>query len=868
MANDLKKVGLIFNADGSTDFIKSMQLVNATLRENYQDFQLVQAQWDKSTTTSQKLTDKLNYLNDAYDSQKDKINVLRKGLEELESAENKDETAIMKKKTALTQAETTLQKYKNQVEETSKKIKLGTADLEDFAKKLDKVENVLTSAGKKLSIFSAAYVAGLGASAKSAIDFESAFAGVEKTVDATTEEMLALKSGIRSMAKEMPATTTEISAVAEAAGQLGIKTENILDFTKTMTNLGVATNLSSDQAATSLARIANITQMSQNNFDNLGSTIVALGNKLATTESEIVEMGLRLAGAGKQINLSEAQILSFAAALSSVGIEAEAGGSAFSKVMVNIESMVATNSKGLQDWAKVAGMSTKDFKKAWEEDAASALITFIEGLGQLDSKGGNAIVTLEELGITEVRMRDALLRASNAGDLFRQSLEIGNTAWEENNALTIEAEKRYATTESQMKILKNTLNDVGVTFGEIVLPYIQKFVEGLKDVFNWINNLDPNIQKMILVIGGLVASIGPLLIILGSLAGAISNMILLYTTYLAPMLAGIATGFSAIIIPALAIIAVITLIVFALKELWNTNEGFKNSVLAAIEGIKETFQIFWDSFLSPTIGFIIAAFEEIWETAIKPLWDNWIIFVDQIVSEMLKLWTSIKPIIDLILKFLGPVLAVVIAEISAVFAGMVTFVSGVLTTLLSFIGGIVSSIIKVIRGIIDFIVGVFTGDWSKAWQGLVTIFKGIFEGIASIVKAPLNIIISAINGLISGLNVFIRGVNKIQIPDWVPGVGGKNLNIGTIGTISYLAKGGDLLEGMAMVAEAGPELLMQQGNKTRVMPLSNGGGAIKNDLIDYKKIGQEFLWALSNSKFALDEDGFVKIVKDELYRVV
>ncbi|WP_105152678.1 phage tail tape measure protein, partial [Streptococcus suis] len=121
-----------------------------------------------------------------------------------------------------------------------------------------------------------------------------------------------LRAGIRNMAKEIPASTTEISAVAEAAGQLGIKTENVLDFTRVMIDMGQSTNLSAEEAANSMARLANITQMPQDKFDELGSTIVSLGNNFATTESEILEMGLRLAGTGNLVGLTEAQIMGLA----------------------------------------------------------------------------------------------------------------------------------------------------------------------------------------------------------------------------------------------------------------------------------------------------------------------------------------------------------------------------------------------------------------------------------------------------------------------------------------------------------------------------------------------------------------------------
>lgn len=323
------------------------------------------------------------------------------------------------------------------------------------------------------------------------IQFESAFAGVEKTVDATDAQLQEFRSGIRELSTEIPQTAADIASVAEAAGQLGIKNEYLLSFTETMSNLGVATNMSAEEAATSLARLANITQMPQENFDRLGSTIVALGNNLATTESEITDMGLRLAGAGKQVGMSEAQILGLAGAISSVGIEAEAGGSAVSTIMTRMQLSVEKGGDSLEQFANVAGMSADEFRQAFQQDAAQALVAFVTGLGTMESRGQSAIATLSDMEITEIRQRDALLRLAGAGDVLSESLGIATQAWDENNALTNEAEKRYQTLESQIQILKNNVDDFAISLydgirdpmAEVVTEAVG-YVERLHAAFN------------------------------------------------------------------------------------------------------------------------------------------------------------------------------------------------------------------------------------------------------------------------------------------------------------------------------------------------------------------------------------------------
>lgn len=376
---------------------------------------------------------------------------------------------------------------------------------------------VMTTAAAMAAAGTAVGVVG-GMAISAGSDFESAFAGVRKTVDATEEQFAELEDRLRDMAKNKPQTAVELAEIAEAAGQLGIHTENIAEFTDVMADLKVATNLG-DEGASQFAKFANIVDMSQEKFANLGSTVVALGNNMATTEADIVEMGMRLAGAGKQVGMSEGDIMGFAAALSSVGIEAEAGGSAMSKMMVNMQLAVETgadawaeidasmertghtreqaehavaeggkalnnfaasvgwNAKqlkasvkeaqdsagSLQDFADVANMTSEEFANAFKDNAAGALSAFISGLNDTERLGQSAIVTLDSMDIKEVRLRDTLLRAANASGLFSDALTLANNSFDENTALTKEAEQRYKTFESRLDMVKNRITDVGIS---------------------------------------------------------------------------------------------------------------------------------------------------------------------------------------------------------------------------------------------------------------------------------------------------------------------------------------------------------------------------------------------------------------------
>lgn len=387
------------------------------------------------------------------------------------------------------------------------------------------IERSARTLGSSLLVAGLAVSGFVGLTAKAAIDYETSWTGVLKTVNGTREQLQGLQVDLRDMSREIPTSANELNHIAESAGQLGIKTPQVASFTRTIADLGQTTNLASNEGATMLARFANITGLAQQAnpaWDRLGSTIVDLGNNFATTEREIVEMGLRLAGSGRIIGLSEAQTLGLATALSSVGIEAEAGGTALSRVMSEMANSVHTGGARLQAFAKIAGTTAEDFAKSFRENAAQALLSFIGGLNQIHESGGNAFAALESVEFGNIRVRDALLRAAGAQDLMKRALALSDRAWDSNNALTDEARKRYETTASKVQTLRNKINDLRTDLGQKLEPAMKSATSGLGAV---VDELDEASDGTKAVVVGLSSIVGYLSLTAGAALLALPRIV-------------------------------------------------------------------------------------------------------------------------------------------------------------------------------------------------------------------------------------------------------------------------------------------------------------------------------------------------------
>ena len=428
------------------------------------------------------------------------------------------EAALSGSKKAYTDAQATVKKATEQYEEYEKGLKAAeradeAQNLQNTGKRWKEVGEGIDTVTKPLQYAATALAAGGVASAKFAIDFEDSFAGVKKTVDATPEQLAKIKQGIIDLSTTgidgrgaIPQTTTELNELAAAGGQLGISQENIIDFTEVMAQMGSATNLVGEEGAATLARFQNVMGVGQNEIRNIGSAIVDLGNHSATTESEIAAMALRMGKYGSSVRMSAADVLGYSAALSSLGIEAQMGGSAIGRTWLSIETAVASGGEGLTKFAKYSGKSAEEFKKQWNTDSSGAFNGLLKGLQSAE----NLTLALDDLGINNTQDIQAMMALVNGYDLVTESVNRSNTAYKENTALQEEFDRKAETTASQLSVTKNNIVEAARSIGETMLPSIKDASTTVADFAKGLSQMDDEQKRAVVNTGATVIALGAL----------------------------------------------------------------------------------------------------------------------------------------------------------------------------------------------------------------------------------------------------------------------------------------------------------------------------------------------------------------------
>lgn len=444
----------------------------------------------------------------------------------------------------------------------------------------EKMESVGSAATKYVSLPIAAAAVACG---KAAVDIDTALTGVRKTVDGTEEQYQGLKQAAVEFSKTNAVSASQILDIQALGAQLGFTIDELDEFGRVTSGLDIATNMNAEQAGTEMAQFANITKMAHSEVSNYASAIVGLGNTSATTESDISSMAMRIAAAGTQVGMSQADILGVSAALASMGVEAEAGGTAISTIMANIDKSVAKgsdalkgwadqagmsteeftsamasnanqfqsladsagmtvkelskevldNSDALSTWASTAGMSADEFSTAWKNDPVQALASVFSGMESATEAGGNMSLMLEDLGIDSIRQTDIMKRLAGNSELVTKSVATANDEWEKNTALQNEVDNRNESMAARFEMLQNKVTAVAESVGTPLVNAALEFVDAAEPVIAAVGDaaeafadMDEQDQRMIVGIVAAAAAFGPVVTVLGKVTKGFGSLVI------------------------------------------------------------------------------------------------------------------------------------------------------------------------------------------------------------------------------------------------------------------------------------------------------------------------------------------------------
>lgn len=675
-------------------------------------------------------------------------------------------------------------------------VKATAAEFTKAGNDFKKIGAQMQSVGLAISKTLTLPLVGLSAAVfKVGTDFEDAFAGVRKTVSGSVADLNGISDAFRDMAKTIPTSAAELAKIGETAGQLGISKENVVAFTKTIAEIGAATNLSTEEAATSFAKLANVLNVPKDQFESLGSAVYSLGNFGAATEGEMLAMAQRIAGAGAAAGLNAPQVLGLANALASVGLDAEAGGTAMSKIIIKIAQAAHDGGKALDDFAKVAGVSSEQFKNDFQTNASGAIVEFVQGLGRIKKSGGDLLGTIQDLGFKEVRLRDATLRMAQAGDLVADSVDLGTKAFQDHSAFLGAVETRYQTTTNQLKILGNQITDVGLTLFTSLKPAIEVAIGLVQTLLPYIDSmakafatLPGGVQLTVIGIGAFAAALGPAIWLSGQLVSSFAQLTLAFGK------GGIATrviiGSLGLVEKALGALGSAVLVDGAVMFEWGKDTVAVGGWLGQIGGAVGTL-------ISGGLGPLTGAFEAIGGVMAAVLSPVTLVIgglaaLGIAVAAVTGHWEDVKAGMTAILHVVADVGAALWSLGKTVIGGVIDALGGLATLVGSGIilafEGLVAVARAVVTPFVDF--GVAVNDSINNLGGLGTVLKVVGAGLLALV--------SPVAGVIAGIAVMIGHWDDVT--GAMRAVVSVVEDLGTVLSVMASSVLGDLVTGLGALA--------------------------------------------------------------------
>lgn len=691
MANRIKGITVEIGGD-TTGLDKALKSVNTSIRSTQSALKDVNRLLKLDPSNTELLSQKQRLLKDAIAATKEKLDSLKVAQEQakqqLENGElGQDKYDALQREIVETEEE--LRRLQQEAATTNTAL----SKIDVAGQKMEAVGNSIAGAGKKMMGVTTV-IGGVGVAAvKTAADFDSAMSQVAAVSGATGKDFDALRNKAREMGAKTKFSATEAAEAMNYMAMAGWKTEDMLSGIEGIMNLAAASG--EDLATTSDIVTDALTAfgLSAKDSGHFADILAAASSNANTNVSMMGETFKYCAPIAGALGFSAEDTAEAIGLMANAGIKSSQAGTALRTIMNNLAGDVKISGKAIGD-VTIATTNADGSMR----DLSDILADCRSAFGNLtESEKAQAAESL--VGKNAMSGFLALMNAGE-GDIEKLSSAIENCDGSaEKMAMTMQDNLA-----GQLTILKSQLQELAISFGDILMPAIRSIVSKLQGFVDKLNGMDEGTKRTIVTIALLVASIGPLLIIIGTtiskigvamqgfvkLANGVSKLKLAIQggTGVLGKLGAALGGISA---PVLAVVAVIAVLVAAFVHLWKTNEGFRDAIIGTWTRIKDTISGFCQGIVDRlnALGFQFTDIVDV----LKTVWDGFC-------------------------QVLAPI-----------FEGVFNNIANILST-----------VTGVITGILDIFIGIFTGNWSQAWNGIKEIFSSIWNGISSFFSNILNVI--------------------------------------------------------------------------------------------------------------------------------
>ena len=753
MASRIKGITVEIGGD-TTGLEKALKGVNSSIKTTQSTLKDVERLLKLDPTNTELLTQKQKLLKDAIASTSEKLETLKEAQkqakEQLERGElGQDKYDALQREIVETEQE--LKRLQEQAATTSVTLEKIAAAGDKFEKAGDSI----TNAGKQISVASAA-VTGLGVAAvKTAADFDSAMANVAAISGATGDDLQALRDKAREMGEKTKFSASEAADAMSYMAMAGWKTGDMLSGIEGIMHLAAASGedlATTSDIVTDALTAFGLTAEDSAHFADILAAASSNANTNVSMMGETFKYCAPVAGA---LGYSAEDVAEAIGLMGNAGIKSTQAGTALRTMMTKLQGELKLSGEALgevtiqtanadgsmRELSDILADCRTAFSKMSESEAAAAAETLV---------GKNAMSGF------------LALMNSAPGDIDKLRNAIDNCDGSAENMAAIMQDNL----NGQLTILKSQLEELAISFGEMLMPVIRKVVTAVQGFVDKLNNMDEAQRKTIITIGLVIAALGPFLVILGTVISTVGKSMKAYASaakgikkLMVAVKSGtgifgkLGTALGGISAPVLAIVAVIAVLVAAFTHLWKTNDGFRENIIATWTQIKETVNNFCQGIVDRlnSLGFEFSSITEV----LKAVWDGFCNLLGPVFEGAFRFISdTLSTVLDVILNTVDFFIAVFSGDWEGAWEAVKNIFSSIWNGLVSWF----TNILETIKGVLDVALGWIGTSWEQVWTNVKNFFTNIWNGIKDFISSTINSISTTISNVITGIKTTVNNV--------------------------------------------------------------------------------------------------------------